>query len=841
MNTPDIREQTLWLAALLHDIGKFYERAGGDSALPSDQAKAAYSHEPFSALFVDRYCKSWPCPVHALREMVLRHHQPEQDDEYIVSIADRLSANERDEKNDQETGGRGKKKTRLRSVLTRLKGCETELYYRLRPLDFKQETLTPVSPTEDAPETYQQLWDGFAEEISLIQPGDATTLLGLLKKYTWCIPSDASRDTIPDISLYDHLKTTAAIALCLHRSGLTGTELRALDAALKGVYFNRTLTPQESSLLNREICLLVKGDISGTQDFIYLLTSKGAARGLRGRSVYLQWLTEAVAAWILRELRVPATNLIFAGGGHFYLLLPFQETQARFENLRQQIAERLWKAHTGDLSLNLGSTPVTVKDFLEQKTADESQPNSFAQKWVAVSQDTNQHKEHRWRERGSAAMIQELFTPRERGVTEEQVCQVCRNEWIQGGDLEDGDIRKCRRCAAFEDLGTQLREPRHLIWFEVPDRPLSDRAATWKEVLGSFGLVPCILSVEEQIQDPPPDTTSATVFTLDDTDFLSDTARALRWGQVPFRYDFRLLANATPYKGNSIAEFDDLAEAAEGAQWLGVLRMDMDDLGKLFREGLGERATLSRMSTLSESLRLFFEAHVPRICRGYNRSSEGKTDTLYLLYAGGDDLFVVGAWSTLPLLARDIHQAFQAYVGGRHVTLSGGIALEHRRYPLYQLADDAHEALDGKAKAFQRGDGKAKEALCFLQTAMGWEHFEEVADWHERLFALLNEVKLPAAILTRLSGIYALYDQNARQQRKLQWQNTLTKEEVETRIFYDKWQWHLVYQLGRYAQRYKDHADLIHQLQEAIVRERDGLIRYLHVLARWTALRIRGG
>lgn len=47
--------------------------------------------------------------------------------------------------------------------------------------------------------------------------GDLSTLLAILRKFTWAIPSDTRRNIIPDVSLYDHLKTTAAITACLMR------------------------------------------------------------------------------------------------------------------------------------------------------------------------------------------------------------------------------------------------------------------------------------------------------------------------------------------------------------------------------------------------------------------------------------------------------------------------------------------------------------------------------------------------------------------------------------------------------------------------------------------------
>ena len=48
-------------------------------------------------------------------------------------------------------------------------------------------------------------------------------------------------------------------------------------------------------------------------------------------------------------------------------------------------------------------------------------------------------------------------------------------------------------------------------------------------------------------------------------------------------------------------------------KWLGVLRMDVDSLGDVFKRGLGNNATISRLSFVSESLRLFFETGAPGV------------------------------------------------------------------------------------------------------------------------------------------------------------------------------------------------------------------------------------
>ena len=217
--------------------------------------------------------------------------------------------------------------------------------------------------------------------------------------------------------------------------------------------------------------------------------------------------------------------------------------------------------------------------------------------------------------------------------------------------------------------------------------------------------------------------------------------------------------------------------------WASCFTSDWDALG-----------TLSRMSTLSETLRLFFEAWVPELCRQHNRSTE-RADRVYLIYAGGDDLFVVGAWSALPDLAQQIRKDFHRFVGGNHVTLSGGIAIERAKYPLYQLAKDAQHALDDQAKEFQRPGGRSKDALSFLGKPMAWDRFKDVAKWKDDLLeALRGDHSLPHAFLTRLCEVHKVYSDNAALQRQLHRHRQFTHEEIRQLIQYDRWQWRLVYQ-----------------------------------------------
>ena len=208
--------------------------------------------------------------------------------------------------------------------------------------------------------------------------------------------------------------------------------------------------------------MLLKGDISGIQSFLYQILSDGAARQLRGRSFYLQLLTEAIAHWVLRQLGLPIVNLILASGGHFYILAPYTKASEKLEKLQRKISEKLWTLHQSDLSFILAGTPVTTGDF---------KPEKFSSKWGAASIAVNNKKQKKWLEMGHEAMFDKLFKP---------------TPWmLEAEDDEQDDEQK--DLWKFGELGAELRDAlTHLIVFEV-EEDTSDDQHTWESTLKAFG------------------------------------------------------------------------------------------------------------------------------------------------------------------------------------------------------------------------------------------------------------------------------------------------------------------------------------------------------------------
>lgn len=751
--------ERLQLAALLHDIGKFRQRRTTGPTRSHQKQGREFVTEDFGGFF-------YPCGAD-LGDAILNHHERRQTKEIEkqVTLADRLSAKEREgEQREQEAPSHAA----LVSIMSRLKIDDksqpddkpqpAELRYDLNPLAFDRESIFPTAVGAADTGRYQALWTVFTQELERLagergyQSADYQTLVALLHKYTARMPSQTPGDAeiALDVSLYDHLRTTAAIAGCISADS--------------------------------PICTLVKGDISGIQNFLYDIQSAGASRELRGRSFYLQLLTEAIALWILRRFDLPITNLLLASGGHFYLLLPYRETREQIDALRAEIVEKLWSAHREELSIVLAGIRVTASDF-----------DQFSGKWDSVSEAVNRRKRTKGIELSKETMFDFFFTPRDEGQADSY---------------------------GFDALGGEpLREAEYLVTFEIPDQPISNQP-NWRGIIRSFGLDVHLVNTSASKPSAHADATRAIVYRLNSTDFLSDEILGrFQWKDLPVSYDFRPLPQVIPRRPNSdeVADFDQLADASEGVKWLSVLRMDVDNLGELFKNGLGDSASISRMSTLSESLRFFFEGYIPKLCRDYNEFHS--PEKLELIYAGGDDLFLVAGWSAAPDIARQIRDDFRRFVGGKHVTLSGGIAIEHKKYPLYQLADDAGGAIDD-AKDLR----PEKDALSFLQTPMAWEDFVTVNDWQRRLFdAVSGKKPVSNSFLTRLSEIYHLYESGKEKNQR-------------------KWAWRLIYHLARAKQMYSSHKDLIDDLRRELVvnhSEEGELLQFLHAIVRWTTLRTR--
>lgn len=196
------------------------------------------------------------------------------------------------------------------------------------------------------------------------------------------------------------------------------------------------------------------------------------------------------------------------------------------------------------------------------------------------------------------------------------------------------------------------------------------------------------------------------------------------------------------YSGDDCQTMEDLARHAfdSGAvRRIGVLRADVDNMGQAFTSGFAEKYnTISRTATLSRQLSMFFKCYINTLLaeKEYmiGESSGGRSATI--VYSGGDDLFIVGAWNDIVELAVDIRRNFKKYTLGT-LTLSAGIGMYDSGYPISRIAyevgdlEEDSKNLPGKDAITLLPDSEVhkmvsnKETVSISDATYNWDIFEK--------------------------------------------------------------------------------------------------------------------
>ena len=377
------------LGGLLHDIGKFYQRAYEEEGKYYERRKDTdnfgYAHAYISYEKAKEILNKLGIENEKDKEMVLSacfHHKPDSEYPYapenlfpvraIFRLADWYASTERSDLSDVETK---KEFKRLRSVFEIIdigKGLTSKnWFYKLSPLKIDEEVIFPKSYEEakDYREVereyfygnYLSLKKGFEQALSvkkdLSLEEKLTYFYHVLYKYTWCVPAsiyDVERylSHYPDISLFDHSRVVSALATALY----TKENLEIL----------RSYNDKSREAFAKKLKLVIfEGDISGIQKFLYDISNvKRVAKRLRGRSTFITFLPELVGRFILKELGYPWTNLLYVGGGKFQAVVGYEEgLEEKLKEIGKRVEESLLREFGGKLGLVLYYTTFNLSQI----------------------------------------------------------------------------------------------------------------------------------------------------------------------------------------------------------------------------------------------------------------------------------------------------------------------------------------------------------------------------------------------------------------------------------------------------------------------------------------------
>ncbi len=313
-------------AGLLHDVGKLVVRAG------EKRAQSAAGHAWLSARLTD---SAWQ-PVLA----GLRWRTPAQDGLACIISAANAVASMADVGPEEGTDNTFDASLPLCSVFTHLNGQHPRL--TIPPTFHDGRLHLPVPNGRVTPDRYAQLLRELSDGLKRATLDEAW-LDALLARCTANVPASVRRGTQPDVSLFDHLKLTAAVSACISEYLLANgrpAERRHLCSA--------------GGFRQEKAFLMYSADCSGIQKFIYTVATKGAQCSLRSRSFFLEPLMEHYVDSVLSACGLSRANLIYSGGGHCYILL--RNTKDALEHvqrvnadmndwLMEQFGIRLYLAH----------------------------------------------------------------------------------------------------------------------------------------------------------------------------------------------------------------------------------------------------------------------------------------------------------------------------------------------------------------------------------------------------------------------------------------------------------------------------------------------------------------
>lgn len=660
----------LVIGSLLHDIGKVVYRAGDGRQ---------HSISGYDFLKVVR-----PDFDREILDCVRFHHAANLknaslvDDAlaYITYFSDNVAAAmDRRESADGEDGF--DKAVPLDSVFNVLNGNHGKAHYRQRMLDPKKVINYPTTESSTMDEDfYREVVDRIQDCLKGIEISEEyiNSLLSVLEATLSFIPSSTSKRELADISLYDHVKMTAAAAECCYHF----LEEKQIHDYKEFLYKDR-----EKTLWNQNMFLLYSMDISGIQSFIYTVGSKGALRGLRARSFYLELIMEHIVDELLEKLGLSRACLIYTGGGHCYMLLPNTEV------VKKILVEQ--RKLVNDWFMSYFDTALYIADGYAECSAGnlKNEPQgSYSELFKTVSRRISEKKSHRY-----TAKEIIILNHRHRDGREE-CCVCCRTSHVNA----DG---QCPICAALEKLSGAILYQDYFVTMLEPEGESCLPLPGGKYLLTG-------------------DVKQLRHFMESDHYVRSYTVNELYTGK-------HVTTKLWVGRYTTGDTFADLAKKAEGIERLAVLRGDVDNLGHAFVSGFketgnGQYETLSRTAVLSRQLSLFFKLHLNDILEnGVSASlSGGGERQVCIVYSGGDDIFLVGAWNDVIDSFIDIRNALEKFTEGT-LSISGGIGIYDASFPINRMAQEAAE-LEDYSKDLE---GKNAVTLFDESGRYGWKTFTE--------------------------------------------------------------------------------------------------------------------
>jgi CRISPR-associated protein Csm1 len=838
----------LALAAFLHDLGKFAERARlecEDDVLnfakqqycprtsPDKGSHPTHIHAAYTCLALDAIedfmpslkgqdvfpFGSWKTREadNSLINAAAMHHKPENFLQWIIATADRVASGFERATFEQYNRSEDKNHYQARQLslfeAISLTNPNSKTFNEAK--DFKKrQPLLPLSASSLFPQDqtcaehtdnstaqrqYHQLWEAFLKGLAQTPESHRQSLPLWLDHFDSCwqtfthaIPSATAFGTKPDVSLYDHSHTTAALATALwryHHEEQHDPQQAADRMRLHWVEGNTDWDDQK--------LLLIQGDFFGIQSFIFASgseTTRNAARLLRGRSLYVSLITECAALRILDALELPSTSQVTNAAGKFLIVAPnTANTRQKLQQVQTEFDQWFLQYSYGESGLGIASVAACCNDFVTKEKLADGEQSRFSQLMGKLFEQLEISKYQRLNLCGAQPASAVFDDYLEAVAAAGGVCPITGKAPAttspdrQYVKLKEGTQKVSALAADQIQIGRLIGGKKERLAITT-DGLKGDQLKVSlfgyylhftgdEDASGKFGKEVLTGNLRRLFDFSLPETTDQVLW--------NGYARRAINGYVPkfsaedleatWRY-IDLPKDSAAVEPGKLKEFAHIAcedreasplsdQKAVGIAGLGVLKGDVDNLGAIFQQGL-QQPTFAKMAALSRQMNAFFSVYLPALCAS-------EYPNTYTVFAGGDDFFLLGPWHSLMQLAARLRNEFHRYVAGNsELTFSSGIVICKPDMPVPQLARLGEDALDA-AKGHINKQGASKNALHVFGQSVDWNQYDQLTKAFEQLKGMAWKAELSTGFIYSLLELIDLASQTNKPESGL-WRSRLS-------------------------------------------------------------------
>jgi|GEM_PF-1158613 len=483
--------------------------------------------------------------------------------------------------------------------------------------------------------------------------------------------------------------------------------------------------------------LLINGDFFGIQNFIFNeVSTKRAAKVLRARSAMVQLYTLIVTHYLEKE--IGAKKLLF-GAGKFLMVANWEEKNLqKIEIFQKALNDYFFQNYFG-VSGILITTIKTERELLERRGKVEESGNIEKNNSKEVAErvknmldqlaEENELKKYTDKlgllQRSSPVV--QIF---KEAKPDSAICNYCGRRVGRKREKEEGQV--CDSCYLEIELGTVLTKYDYMTILSREE--LKREKESWEKLK-------LLKLLTLQIGDK-----KISYYGL----FLNEFDKKNNWGIVK-REQWYYISNSpdwtmellplkayVPTENQKILTFQKIEGSGSG---LIALKADVDRLGKTFRQFYYQ--SFKKFNRLSRELNFFFASYIPY----FLQTNPKYQNKIYVIFAGGDDLFLVGHYEAVVEFVKEMRKKFHNWTLQK-VTLSAGLVMFKSSTPIKYISEMVDEA-EKRAKRVGEEEGTDRNGIDLFGISMKFDTFIQIEERWKEIYQKV-EKNITSTLLYRL-------------------------------------------------------------------------------------------